>query len=80
LSAALRLPKDIDAYERGNRVDDLLDDLGLSAVADHFVCLCVCVCVCVCVRVCVCAYVCVHAHDMYYFVHINMSVYVNHHM
>ena len=43
LSAALRLPKDIDAYERGNRVDDLLDDLGLSAVADHLVCVCVCV-------------------------------------
>ena len=37
MSGALRLPKDIDASERRDRVDDLLNDLGLSAVADSLV-------------------------------------------
>ena len=37
LSGALRLPKDIDASERQGRVDDLLNELGLSAVADSLV-------------------------------------------
>ena len=37
MSGALRLPKDIDASEREDRVDNLLNDLGLSAVADNLV-------------------------------------------
>ena len=37
MSGALRLPKDIDASERQERVDELLNDLGLSAVADSLV-------------------------------------------
>ena len=37
MSGALRLPRDIDASERQDRVDELLNDLGLSAVADSLV-------------------------------------------
>ena len=37
MSGALRLSKDIDASEREERVDELLNDLGLSAVADCLV-------------------------------------------
>ena len=37
MSGALRLSRDIDADERQERVDELLNDLGLSAVADNLV-------------------------------------------
>ena len=37
MSGALRLPRDISASERQERVDELLNDLGLSAVADSLV-------------------------------------------
>ena len=37
MSGALRLPRDISASERQDRVDELLYDLGLSAVADSLV-------------------------------------------
>jgi len=37
MSGALRLPKDISADERQGRVDELLNDLGLSIVADSLV-------------------------------------------
>lgn len=37
MSGALRLPKDISSDERKDRVDDLLNELGLSSVADRLV-------------------------------------------
>jgi len=37
LSAALRLPSDMDYRERAEKVDEVIEELGLSHVADTLV-------------------------------------------